>query len=109
MPSVPIVIPSEIAKVEVAWHRLDPGVGDPHRGAAQRLVVEADPLHVGARGGPGGAVEDGARARSRKRQAAAPTRRARHSRSRTRSRLTWPGSTWRTGTCMFATEINSRS
>ena len=34
-------------------------------GRLERLVVEADPLHVGARGGAVGAVEDGGRARPR--------------------------------------------
>ena len=51
-------------QVEVAGHRLGPGVGDPDRRPAERVVVEPDPLHVGARVGAVGAVEDdrGARA-----------------------------------------------
>ena len=51
--------------MEVAGHRLGPGVGDPDRRPAERVVVEADPLHVGARVGAVGAVEDGGRARAR--------------------------------------------
>ena len=52
------------AQPEVAGHRLGPGVGDPDRRPAQRVVVEADPLHVSARVGAVGAVEDGGRAGS---------------------------------------------
>ena len=55
----------EAAQVEVAGHRLDPGVGDADRRPAEGVVVEADPLHVGAGGGAVGAVEDGGRARPR--------------------------------------------
>ena len=54
----------ETAQVEVAGHRLGPGVGDPDRRPAERLVVEADPLHVGARVGAVGPVEDGRGARA---------------------------------------------
>ena len=52
----------QAAQVEVAGHRLGPGVGDPDRRPAERVVVEADALHVGARVGAVGAVEDGRRA-----------------------------------------------
>ena len=38
----------EAAQVEVAGHRLGPGVGDADRRLRQRVVVEADALHVGA-------------------------------------------------------------
>ena len=55
----------ERAEVEVAGHRLGPGVGDPDRRPAERLVVEPDPLHVGARVGAVGPVEDGGRTGSR--------------------------------------------
>ena len=55
----------EAAQVEVAGHRLDPGVGDADRRPLERVVVEPDALHVGARGGAIGAVEDGSRARAR--------------------------------------------
>ena len=85
IPWVPIVIPSEIgdgvelhrraarradafldvlgeaAQVEVAGHRLGPGVGDADRRPAEVVVVEADALHVGAGGGAVGPVEDGCR------------------------------------------------
>ena len=50
------------AEVEVAGHRLGPGVGDPDRRPAEGVVVEPDALHVGARVGAVGAVEDGRRA-----------------------------------------------
>ena len=53
----------EAAQVEVAGHRLGPGVGDADRRPTERLVVEADALHVGARVGAVGPVEDGAGAR----------------------------------------------
>ena len=56
------------AQVEVAGHRLGPGVGDPDRRPAERVVVEADALHVGARGGAVGAVEDRRRAGARERR-----------------------------------------
>ena len=56
----------EPAQVEVAGVRLGPGVGDADRRPAQGVVVVADALHVGARVGPVGAVEDGARARTGK-------------------------------------------
>ena len=52
--------------MEVAGHRLGPGVGDADRRPAEGVVVEADPLHVGARVGAVGAVEDGRGARSGK-------------------------------------------
>ena len=54
----------EAAEVEVAGHRLGPGVGDPDRRPAEGVVVEPDALHVGARVGAVGAVEDDARARA---------------------------------------------
>ena len=53
--------------MEVAGHRLGPGVGDADRRPAERVVVEADALHVGARGGAVGAVEDDAGAGTRER------------------------------------------
>ena len=56
----------EAAQMEVAGHRLRPGVGDPDRRPAERVVVEPDPLHVGARVGAVGPVEDDAGARARK-------------------------------------------
>ena len=83
IPAVPIVIPSEIAivlnsigvppaaripaltfvaespKVEVARHRLDPGVCDADQGLSERLVVEADALQLGAGGGPFGPFGEG--------------------------------------------------
>ena len=84
MPVVPMVMPSEIAigvelhrraagvadalldlrgeraEVEVARHRLDPAWATPMIGLAQRLVVEADALEVGAGGGARGALREGA-------------------------------------------------
>ena len=50
----------EAPQVEVAGHRLGPGVRDADDRLGERLVVEADPVQVGARGGPVGALEDGA-------------------------------------------------
>ena len=60
-----LIVLGEAAQVEVAGHRLDPGVGDADRRPAERLVVEADPLHVGAGVGALGPVEDAGRARPR--------------------------------------------
>ena len=48
----------QAAQVEVAGHRLGPGVGDADDRPLQGLVVEADALQVGARLRPVRAVED---------------------------------------------------
>ncbi len=55
----------EAAQMEIAGHRFGPGVGDADRRPAEGIVVEADALHVGARGGAIGTVEDDAGARAR--------------------------------------------
>ena len=47
---------AERPEVEVAWHRLDPGVGDADQRLAQRLIVVADALQLGAGGGALGAL-----------------------------------------------------
>ena len=81
----------------------------PTVGRRSAVVVEADALHVGAR------VRRG---RGRRRRPPSGAGKVAHAaachppwratrRSRIRSRLAWPGSTWRPGTCMFATEISS--
>ena len=50
----------ERAVGEVARHRLDPAVGDADDRLGERLGVEADAVQVGARGGAGGALGEGA-------------------------------------------------
>ena len=121
----------ERAQVEVARHRLDPGRGDADDRLGERLVVVADALQVGARGGARRALGEGAaavleveavrgsrrghyrrraRAASGDYGAATPpgVRGARRRRSRShwlrrqRSRRTCFGSIWRPGRCMFA-------
>src|SRR5436309_2330660 len=71
IPSVPIVMPSEMAmvlnssgvppaaQVEVAGHRLDPGVGDADDRLGEVLVGVAHALEVGARGGAVAPFEQG--------------------------------------------------
>ena len=67
----------EPAQMEVARHCLGPGVRDPDRRPAERVVVEPDPLHVGACGGAVGPVED--RRRAWGGAASSPRRRCRSS------------------------------
>ncbi len=148
IPSVPIVMPSEIAtvlnsigvppaartpvldllgeaaQVEVARHRLGPGVGDADDRPLQRVVVEADALQVRARRRPVRAVEDdpaaaaevaahrggGPRASAGRRwPSCGAARRRSHSASRQRSRRTRAGSSWRPTRCMLARRITRSS
>ena len=107
-----LIVLGEPAQVEVAGHRLDPGVGDPdgRAAAARRHQSRCPSCRRAPRRG-----RDRRRPRSNAGAGQAscgwPPIRARAATraSRDRSRRTWPGSTWRPGTCMFATEISSRS
>ena len=107
----------QAAQVEVARHRLGPGVGDADDRPAQGVVVEADALEVGAGRGPVRALEDRPAAAARRAHAGAgvrarahaagpgrcghggelrgvgPPRWRSHSARRQRSRRTRPGST----------------
>ena len=111
----------EAAQVEVAGHRLGPGVGDADDRALERVVVEADALQVGARGGPVRAVEHdpaaaaevpASRRRSRARRRARPalpTRRAARGRAaRGRGRAgARRGACWRAGSRAPSSEVSA--
>ncbi len=106
----------EPAQVEVARHRLGPGVGDADDRPLKCVVVVADALQVRPGGGPLGTVQDhpavtpgvAAHVWCASNEPVPPCWRS-HSASRQRSRRTRPGSTCRPGRCMLALRIRCSS